>query len=318
MAIKAAAGVVQLDEALNQPHIRQGFLADLFCETMFTEIATTEWFDGLTCGQSVTIKHEPKFHFHDYEKDQDIVYETPKVCTTVIGELYAAYAAVKFDDIDKKHLCDYGLLRPEFEKAIRREANIKIEKRLFDKIYKGAHAQNIGNSAGETGMYELGALGKPFSADPDSLIDLLLSNGGVLDDQCVSEEGRWIIFPKEAKQLFGRGLINKTILNGTCNVCTDARNGKMYSDLSGFTIFFTSRLPRCVDPITGDITWIVPFGNKEALGYTADIGQFEVVRLEKTFGDGVRILVTYGAAVGRPEMIGYDYISINPKGGVTV
>jgi len=315
MSIKAAVGVGQLDEALNQVHVRQGFLAELYCETMFSEIATTRWFDGLECGSTVTIKHEPDFEFKDYEKDQEIDYETPKVCTTTIGVHYASYAAVKFDDIDKKHLCDYGMLRPEFEKKIRRKANEKIERTIFSHIYKEAHSQNIGLSAGETGMYNLGYVGNPFEANPDSLIDLLLSMGGVMDDQCTEDSGRWVVFPKEAKQLFGRGLINKTVLNGTCGVCSDSRTGQMYSDLSGFNIYFSSRLPRCQDPITGDITWIIPFGIQESMGYTADIGQFETVRLEKAFGDGIRVLVTYGAGAGRPEGLGYAYISINPQGG---
>lgn len=314
MSIKAAAGVGQLDEALNQKHVRQGFLADLYCETMFSEIATTKWFDGLECGSTVTIKREPDFEFKPYEKDMEIEYETPKVCSFQIGVHYANYAAVKFDDIDKKHLCDYGMLRPEFEKTIRRKANQAIERTIFSHIYKEAHAQNVGLSAGSTGMYNVGYVGMPFEATPDSMIDLLLSNSGILDDQCAEDMGRWIVLPKEAKQLFGRGLINKTVLQGTCGICTDARNGKMYSDLSGFDIYFSSYLPRCVDPITGDITWITPFGAGDAMGYTADIGQFETVRLEKAFGDGLRVLITYGAGAGRPEALGYNYISINPQG----
>lgn len=311
---KAAAGVHQIEEALNQVHIRQGLLAELYCETMFTEIATTEWFDGLECGTQVTVMHEPDFEFRDYEKDQKLEVETPKVCTTTFGADYAKYAFIKLDDLDKKYVCQYNLLRPAFEKKIRQKTLEVVEGTIFNHIYHEAHEMNQGSTAGESGMYNLGRVGAPFVATPDSMFDLMLYDSGVLDDQCTEDSERWLVLPKEAKVLFGQGLLGKTVLNGGCNICTDARNGKMYEDLSGLDIYFSSRLPKCIDPITGDTTWITPFGQKQGMGYTLDMGNFEVLRLEDAFADAVRILVTFGAGAGRPELLGFNYITMNIGG----
>lgn len=307
---KAAAGVAQLEEALNQVHIRKGMLAQLYCETMFTEIATTKWFDGLECGTRVKVLHEPDFNFRKYEKDQELEFEQPKVCTTEFGADFAYYAAVKFDDLDKKHVCRYNELRPAFERSIRRKANELIEDVVFQHIYQEAHYANQGNNAGALGNYALGQVGAPYIATPESLFDLMLSNGGVLDDQCAPMTQRWIVFPTQFKMLFAQGILGKTILNGSCSLCPDARNGKMYEDLSGFDIYFSSRLPQCVDPITGEIAWIIPFGQKDGMGYTADIGEFMVDRPFNTFGEVVKVLITFGAGTGRPEFIGFDYVTL--------
>ncbi len=306
---KAAAGVHQIEEALNQVHIREGLIAELYCETMFTEIATTEWFSGLQCGTTVTVRHEPDFNFYKHEKDQKLEVDTPKICTTTFGADYQYYANVKFDDVDMKHVCNYNLLRPAFEQVIRRKANEIIETTIFNHIYTDAHASNQGANAGNSGMYNLGTVGAPFQATGDSLFDLLLFNGGVLDDQCAPMNERWIVFPMEAKVIFAQGLLGKTILQGGCDLCPDARNGKMYEQLSGFNIFFSSRLPKCVDPITGESTWIIPFGHKSGMGYTADMGNFEVNRLQDAFGETMRIMVTFGAGTGRPELLGFDYVT---------
>jgi hypothetical protein len=313
---KSAVSVHQLEEVLSQPQIRQGFLAEFYCETMFPEIATTEWFDGLECGTRVKIKHEPDFEFKPLEKDQIIEYETPKVCVTEIGVDYSDYAAIKLDDIDAKHLCEYGLFRAEFEKKIRRKANEIVERTIFNHIYKEAHWMNQGKKAGEIGIYDLGSVGSPYEVNPDTLIDFFLFMGGVLDDQCAPDMMRWVAIPKQMKLLFGKKLFDKTTFQGACTMCTDARNGKLFSDLSGFDVYTSNQLPRCIDPITGEITWIIPFGHKEGMGYTMDMSDFEVFRLQKVFGTGIRTMLTYGAGAGRPEVLGYAYITINPNGGV--
>ena len=307
---RAAAGVAQLEEALNQVHIRQGMLAALYCETMFTEIATTKWFDGLECGHRVKIVHEPQFTFRKYEKDQALEFEQPKICTTEFGADYSYYAGVKFDQVDQQHVCRYNELRPAFEKSIRRQALELIEDVVFKHIYQEAHHMNQGLNAGDLGNYNLGQVGTPFVATPESLFDLLLSNGGVLDDQCSPMTERWIVFPLQFKMLFAQGMLAKTILQGGCNICTDSRNGKMYEDLSGFNIYFSNRLPRCVDPITQQVSWIIPFGQKDGMGYTADIGEFIVDRPHDTFGETIKILVTFGAGTGQPEFIGFDYVTL--------
>ena len=311
---RAAVGVHQIEEALNQVHIREGLLAELYCETMFTEIATTQWFDGLQCGSEVTITHEPDFEFKPYEKDMRIEAETPKVCTTTIGANYARYAFVKLDDMDVKYVCRYNQLPDAFERKIRRKALEEIERTIFSHIYREADATNQGLTAGASGLYNLGAIGNPFHVTPDTAMDLLLYDGGVLDDQCVPDMGRWIVLPKEMKVIFGQGLLNKTILNGGCNICPDARNGKMYEDLAGFDIYFSPRLPKCTDPITGETTWIIPFGQRDGMGYVFDIGDFEVFRLQETFANAIRVLVTFGAGAGRPEALGYNYITLDIGG----
>lgn len=310
-SIAAAAGVNQIEAALNQVHIRQGLLSKLYCDTIFGEIATTSWFDGLTCGTQVTIIHEPDFKFRPLEKDQELEIETPKVCTTTFGAHYAAYAYVKFDDMDKQYLCNYNLIRPAFEDVIRRKAREQIEATIFSHIYAEAHSMNRGLTAGSSGMYNLGDIGQPYPATSETISDLMLFMGGVLDDQCVEDMNRWVVFPKELKILFSQGTLAKTILNGGCTVCTDASNGKLYADLAGFDIYFSPRLPKCVDPVTNQTTWIVPFGHKEGMGYTMDMSPFETIRLERAFGDGVRVQLVYGAGTGRPEYLGYAYITVD-------
>lgn len=315
MAIKAAVGVSQLDDALNQVHVRKGFLAELYSETMFTEITTPQWFAGVEKGQTVEIRHAPQVEFKDYDKDMKLEVVTPKVCTTRFGVHHAGYSAMKFDDVDQEYLMEYGNLRSEFENSVRRQANESIERNLFHEIYKNAHIQNQGSTAGDLGNYDQGEIGNDFVVTPDNFVDLLSSNAGTMDDQNVPEGNRWIVLPKQMKQIFTKAFWDKTQLQGSCGICTDSRTGKIYTDLLGFDIYFSSFLPRCIDPITNRTTWITPFGNSEGLAYTADLTKFEVIRAQDTFGDILRILITYGMGVGRPEMLGYNYISINASGG---
>ena len=314
MTMTSASGFVQLEDSLNQPHIHGSLLEELYTDTIFSEIATTDYFSDLRCGTTVIIQREPDINIHRYQKNQRLKIDPIQgICEHELSIDHAYYANVKFDDLDKEFICRENDLREAFRHRVIRKMKETVEAVAFSTIFADAAVANQGDSAGaQSGMYDLGKLGTPYDMNPDTIMNFLFYADAVLMEQSAPMDGnRFMIFPNVAKPIFVQSpYMNKDLL-GDCVDCLPARTGRMYNDIYGFNIYFSDRLPSCTDPVTNQTAYPILFGHSDAMAYTMHMGNFEVIRLEGTFGEALRVLMTFGVGTVREELLGAGYATFS-------
>jgi len=111
----------------------------------------------------------------------------------------------------------------------------------------------------------------------------------------VPATGRFAIVPPE---LTAALLQDNRFLNASASGSTDAlRNGEV-GRIAGFTVYESNMTP---DPTAS--TFAVIAGHPMATTYAEQINSVEAIRLQTSFGDGIRGLHLYGAKVTRPEAL---------------
>lgn len=98
---------------------------------------------------------------------------------------------ILLDDVDKVQ-SDIDLLN-SYTNDASKQLSITVDSALLGSIYADAPAANKGATAGlVTGDYNLGAAGAPVQVTTANIIDYIVACGGVLDEQNVPDENRWM------------------------------------------------------------------------------------------------------------------------------
>lgn len=129
-----------------------------------------------------------------------------------------------------------------------------------------------------------------------------------LDEANVPEEGRYIIVPPWAHSLVSQtqGFIATTDPAG--NATPTMQRGFM-GMISGFgAVLKSNNVPQPVSGGPGTGVWAIQAGHPMSTTYAEQISETEALRLQTTFGDGVRGLHVYGAQVVRPDSIAVAYV----------
>ena len=146
-----------------------------------------------------------------------------------------------------------------------------------------------------TGAQTANQIGTVSVTTGDIAYTQLLALKTKLDEANVPDEGRWAIVPSWYEGL---------LLNNDKFVRVDAsgtdeglRNGRI-GRAAGFTVLMSNNAPL----VTGD-DYAVMAGVPGAISYAEQIVEMEALRLQTTFGTGVRGLHVYGAKLMRPDAI---------------
>ena len=146
-----------------------------------------------------------------------------------------------------------------------------------------------------TGAQTANQIGTVSVTTGDIAYTQLLALKTKLDEANVPDEGRWAIVPSWYEGL---------LLNNDKFVRVDAsgtdeglRNGRI-GRAAGFTVLMSNNAPL----VTGD-DYAVMAGVPSAISYAEQIVEMEALRLQDTFGTGVRGLHVYGAKLMRPDAI---------------
>ncbi len=146
-----------------------------------------------------------------------------------------------------------------------------------------------------TGAQTANQIGTVSVTSGDIAYTQLLALKTKLDEANVPDEGRWAIVPSWYEGL---------LLNNDKFVRVDAsgtdeglRNGRI-GRAAGFTVLMSNNAPL----VTGD-DYAVMAGVPGAISYAEQIVEMEALRLQTTFGTGVRGLHVYGAKLMRPDAI---------------
>ena len=178
------------------------------------------------------------------------------------------------------------------------QLKIAMDTDMLANIYADADAANSGTTAGAiSGNLNLGSNAAPVVVDQDNIIEVIMRMSQVLDEQNVSDEGRWLVLPAWAIQALKRSDLKDASITGD-NEST-LRNGRV-GRLDRFTIYRSNLLTE-TDADTDYFNVIA--GHSAGLAWASQIVEMEELQNPWDFGSLMRGLCVYGYKVIEPKYI---------------
>src|SRR5699024_2909605 len=223
--------------------------------------------------------HIPSFtdpSARDYTKNGTITWDTLTDSGQTLVVDQADYFAFKVDDIDKRQALP-GFVE---ETTVGASYNLAAE---ADEYVSGLMVAGATNDLGAVTV---------SSSDPDAY-ELLVSLRTALTRSNTPADGRFVVVPPELYAVLLKD--DRFIRYDASNTEGGLRNG-IVGRAAGFDVIESN-----VVPSTGTETVVfdVVAGHGIATTFAEQIASTEAMRLENTFGDGVRGLHLYGAKVVR-------------------
>ncbi|MBY6105020.1 hypothetical protein KUW19_00825 [Ferrimonas balearica] len=282
------------------PQIWAGKLIEkLYKATVFAEIANTDYEGEIKRhGDKVIIRTVPTLTIHDYVKGKGLTYEDPvsaHVELDIDQGKYFAFRVFKVDEMQS----DLALMDQWAEDGAE-QMRIAIDGDILGSVYADAAAANAGATAGViSGNINLGTSAAPVSVTKETVLDLLVDYGTILDEQNVPETGRYVVLPAWMCGMIKKSDLKDASLAG--DGTSILRNGRL-GMIDRFTLYCSNNLS--VD--TGKTNVI--FGHKKALTFAAQITDMENIPNPTDFGRYVRSLNVYGFKVIDPNALGHSVV----------
>ena len=142
-------------------------------------------------------------------------------------------------------------------------------------------------------------IGSQTTITASNILTNILDIAKDLDELNIPEEGRFIVLPPSMISLLKQSELRQAYLTGDST--SPLRNGQV-GQVDRFTVYQSNML---YTPASGtDATYThVLAGHPKAITFASQFTNTETVRLESTFGDGVRGLKVYGRKVVTPDCL---------------
>lgn len=180
---------------------------------------------------------------------------------------------------------------------------IEMDRDMLANIFSQAAAANAGTTAGAiSGNIDLGSAVAPVDVNNLNAIEVLLRLGQVLDEQNVSEEGRWVVLPAWfIKKIKSSNFKDASITGDAVSI---ARNGRV-GMIDRFTVY-QSNLLSVTDPggAPGKYTNIIA-GHSASLAWASQVCEMERITNPFDFGHLARGLCVYGYKVIEPKYLAW-------------
>ena len=284
MAIGANGSGAAFTYAANQG----GFIPEVFSKllqakfyksSVLPAISNTDY-EGEISGQGdkVHIRTVPTVSVADYTGT--VSYADLTTSTVELNIDQAKSYAFKVDDILNAQ-GDIDMLAAASKDAAE-QMRIAVETQVLSSVVTGA--TTIGSQATIT---------------KNDILDNILEMGQNLDELNIPEEGRFIVLSPEFISLLKQSELRQAYLTGDAE--SPLRNGKV-GVVDRFTVYNSNML---YTPSSGTDTGYthVLAGHPKAVCFASQFTNTETVRLESTFGDGVRGLKVYGSKVVVPDAL---------------
>lgn len=252
-------------------------------------------------GDKVKIRTIPTLQINDYSSGQSLVNQRPTSSNIELLIDKGKYWSAVVDDVQEVQ-ADIGLMNMWSGDAAE-QMKIAIDTDVLGGISPDVASANKGATAGRiSANVNLGTTGAAVGLTKVNIIDSILDLGLVLDEQNVPETGRWVIMPAWAARLLKASDLKDASLTG--DGTSVMRNGRL-GMIDRFTLYSSNLLPKVTD--TGNTTYYIFAGTKDAVSYASQLTKVETLRAESTFGDIMRGLNVYGYKVTKPEAIAALY-----------
>lgn len=279
------------------PEIWSGKLQEkMYAATCFGEIASTIYEGEVkSFGDNVIIRTVPDVTVSDYTIGSTFTqadYQTPSSASVALAINKAKKFLVKVNTVDRSQ-SDLDLAEVFAEEASMK-LKIEIDKDILQNTGASADAANKGASAGAiSANINLGTTGAPFSYTTATAVDYLLGLSQAMDEQNISDEGRWVVLPSWAiRKLKGSDLKTASL---TGDAMSPLRNGKV-GMIDRLMIYQSNNLDQ-----TAGRTQVVA-GHSAGLAFAAQITENERTSNPFDFGHLQKGLCVYGYSVIAPKL----------------
>lgn len=284
MAIGANGSGASFEYAANQggfiPEVFSKLLqAKFYSSSVLPAISNTDY-EGEISGQGdkVHIRTVPNVTVADYTGTVSYADLTTSTVELLIDQ--AKSYAFKVDDILGAQ-GDIDMLA-EASKDAAESMRIAVETDVLANVVTGATTT-----------------GAQTTITASNILENILEIAKDLDELNIPEEGRFIVLPPSMISLLKQSELRQAYLTG--DGTSPLRNGQV-GQVDRFTVYQSNLL---YTPASGtDATYThVLAGHPKAITFASQFTNTETVRLESTFGDGVRGLKVYGRKVVTPDCL---------------
>ena len=292
------------------PVVYSGKLVEKFYKTtVFGEIATTDYEGDISgYGAQVVIRPVPDITVSTYIIGQGLTPQFPSrnSVTLNINQAYSFNVGLNIVDVRQSDvdLSDIFANDGSIQLKIAADADMLVT------IPTQVDASNTGNAAGQDAQnLYLGTLATPLTIIPtgttatttETVIDHITFMGQALDENNVSDEGRWLVAPPWYINLIKRSDLRIASLAG--DGVSVLRNGKV-GVVDRFNIYQSRNVAKNT---SGTTSWSVMFGHSAGLAFAAQIVEAQMIDNPSDFGYLIRGLMVFGFQVIGATYIGTSY-----------
>lgn len=142
-------------------------------------------------------------------------------------------------------------------------------------------------------------IGAQTTVTASNILASILEMAKDLDELNIPEEGRYIVLPPSMVSLLKQSELRQAYLTGDST--SPLRNGQV-GQVDRFTVYQSNMLYTPAGGADATYTHVLA-GHPKAVTFASQFTNTETVRLESTFGDGVRGLKVYGRKVVTPDAL---------------
>ena len=281
------------------PLIWSGKLLEKYYDsTVLSEISNTDYEGEIAgFGAQVKIRTIPDVTVSDYVVGAGLNPQYPTNNSVTLAIDQAKSFAVALSTVDSRQsdldLADIFANDGSIQLRIAADAD------MLTTIPADVDSKNSGNTAGaDTGNINMGSSTTPRTVSKTDVVDFIVDCGTVLDEQNVSDEGRWMVAPPWFIALIKKSDLRIASLAG--DGVSILRNGKV-GEIDRFTIYQSRNLLTQTSP--GPASYVM-FGHSAGLTFASQIVECQMIDNPNDFGYIIRGLMVFGYEVIGPKYVG--------------
>jgi hypothetical protein len=252
--------------------------AKFYAQTVLSEVTTNEYEGEISgLGNKVNIRAVPAVSVADYTGSLSYADVTSSTIELNIDK--AKSYAFKVDDILREQ-ADIDFMN-EASKDAAQNMKIAIEQDVFANVAAGSSLTDVNAT--------------PSNITTSNVLGFILEAGENLDVNNIPEEDRFMIINPAVASVLKQSELRQAYLTG--DSVSPLRNG-FIGMVDRFRMYVSNNLSTTAGVSSG------LYGHPKAIAYASQFTNTESVRLESSFGDGVRGLAVYGYKVVLPTAIG--------------
>ena len=252
--------------------------AKFYAQTVLSEVTTNEYEGEISgLGNKVNIRAVPAVSVADYTGSLSYADVTSSTIELNIDK--AKSYAFKVDDILREQ-ADIDFMN-EASKDAAQNMKIAIEQDVFANVAAGSSLTDVNAT--------------PSNVTTSNVLGFILEAGQNLDENNIPEEDRFMIINPAVASVLKQSELRQAYLTG--DSVSPLRNG-FIGMVDRFRMYVSNNLSTSAGVSSG------LYGHPKAIAYASQFTNTESVRLESSFGDGVRGLAVYGYKVVLPSAIG--------------
>ncbi len=280
------------------PLLYSGKLVEKFYKTtVFGEIASTDYEGEIAgFGAQVIIRTIPDVVVQDYVIGAGLSPQYPTNASVTLSIDQAKSFCVALSTVDSRQ-SDLDLA-DIFANDGSIQLRIAADSDMLETIPAEVSALNSGTHAGaDSGNINLGDSTSPVAIDKTTVLDFIVGCGTVLDEQNVSDEGRWMVAAPNFIAAIKKSDLRIASLAG--DGTSIMRNGKV-GEIDRFTLYMSRNLLKQTSP--GPAQYLM-FGHSAGLTFASQIVECQMIDNPTDFGYIIRGLMVFGY-----QVIGATYV----------